>query len=58
MNEKEKAAKLLHDVEQESRKLDLLLDLLLAKAKKQEETLKKIEEEKQINKHKSRNPKI
>ncbi|WJG70706.1 hypothetical protein [Spiroplasma ixodetis] len=38
MNEKEKAAKLLHDAEQESRKLDLLL----AKAKKQEETLKKL----------------
>ncbi|WP_342273613.1 MULTISPECIES: hypothetical protein [unclassified Spiroplasma] len=54
MNEKEKAAKLLHDAGQESRRLDLLL----VKAKKQEETLKKIEEEKQINKHKSRNPKI
>ncbi|WP_342217799.1 hypothetical protein [Spiroplasma endosymbiont of Amphimallon solstitiale] len=36
----------------------IIKNLLLAKAKKQEETLKKIEEEKQINKHKSRNPKI
>lgn len=54
MNEKEKTAKLLHDAEQENRRLDLLL----AKVKKQEDTLKKIEEEKQLNKHKSRNPKI
>ncbi|WJG71439.1 hypothetical protein [Spiroplasma ixodetis] len=56
MNEKEKTAKLLHDVEQESRKLDLLL----AESERQAERLKKLQHSsKPSNKPKpSKSPKM